>query len=328
VVIIGLHAIADAAEVRTIVERLGCPVLTTYQAVGVLPEGHPQLAGLYTSGAIESAVLDAADVVLAIGFDSVEPMPSRWRAAAEIVSVSPIPPASTFLPTSVELVGPLVELLGEICRGHMPSVDPALGAAELAAARARLRTASSATFGPIELVDALIEAAPDDATVTVDAGAHFLAVMPFWPVRSPLQLLISNGLATMGFAVPAAIGAAFARPGQPVLACVGDGGLGMTLAELETIARYDLPITVVVFNDAALSLIEIKQRAGQGGEGAVRYRTTDFAAAARAMGLDARTATTAADVADALRTGWDRPRLVDARIDPFPYAELIRITRG
>ena len=82
---------------------------------------------------------------------------------------------------------------------------------------------------------------PAQATATVDAGAHFLAIMPFWPAAAPLRLLISNGLATMGFALPAAIAAALARPGLPVVCMVGDGGLAMTLAELETLARLQLP---------------------------------------------------------------------------------------
>jgi acetolactate synthase-1/2/3 large subunit len=151
--------------------------------------------------------------------------------------------------------------------------------------------------------------------------------MPFWPAADPLRLLISNGLATMGFALPAAIAAALARPG-PVVCMVGDGGLGMTLAELETVARLDLPITVVVFDDAALSLIEVKQGAGHGGERAVRYADVDFAAIARAMGIEAFVAGTAADVSRALDRPWDGPRLVDARIDPAPYAGLIKVTRG
>jgi acetolactate synthase-1/2/3 large subunit len=113
-----------------------------------------------------------------------------------------------------------------------------------------------------------------------------------------------------------------------VVCFVGDGGLGMTLAELETIARLDLPVTVVVFDDAALSLIEVKQRDGHGGAGAVRYRPVDFARAAAAFGLDAVAADDRAGLARALTGSWDRPRLIDARIDPSPYRDIIRATRG
>jgi acetolactate synthase-1/2/3 large subunit len=109
---------------------------------------------------------------------------------------------------------------------------------------------------------------------------------------------------------------------------VGDGGLAMTLAELETLARLQLPVTVVVFDDAALSLIEVKQKPGQGGNAAVRFAPVDYAQVAAAMGLEAAVATTGADVTAALRGGWKRPRLIDARIDPSSYAPLIAATRG
>lgn len=329
VAVVGLGALDHGPAVRAALERLGCPVLTTYQAAGVLPEGHPQLAGLFTSGRIEAALLDRADLVVAIGMDPVEPMPTAWRYAhLPVVTLDEAPPAAAYWPVRHALLGPLPQLLDLALPAAPGDWAPDDGARALAAARAELRAAGSAPFGPLELVDAVAAAAPPGALVTVDAGAHFLAVMPFWPARTPGSVLISNGLATMGFALPAAIGAALARPDTPVVCCVGDGGLSMTLAELETLARLRLPVTVVVFDDAALSLIEIKQRDGQGGAGAVRFAPVDFAGVARAMGLDATVATGAAEVTAALAGGWDRPRLVDARIDPTPYRSLIAVTRG
>jgi thiamine pyrophosphate-dependent acetolactate synthase large subunit-like protein len=77
-----------------------------------------------------------------------------------------------------------------------------------------------------------------------------------------------------------------------------------------------------------LSLIEVKQKPGQGGAAAVRFAPVDYAQIAAAMGLEATVATTAADVTAALRDGWSRPRLIDARIDPSSYAPLITATRG
>ncbi len=328
VAIVGLGALDDAAAVRAALERLGCPVLTTYQATGVLAEGHPQLAGLYTNGVIESGVLDRADLIVAVGLDPTEPMPGRWRYDVPVIAIDAVAPDAAFVPVSLQLIGSPGSMLDKVVTGPCTGWAPDDGAIALAAARTALRASSRRTFGPVELVDAVIAAAPPDVSVTVDAGAHFLAVMPFWPVRWPLQLLISNGAATMGFAVPAAIAAALARPGTPVVCCVGDGGLAMTLSELETIARLALPVTVVVFDDAALSLIEIKQREGQGGAGAVRFTAVDFAVVGAAMGLETAVATNGDDATAFLRDGWDRPRLLDARIDATPYRELVRITRG
>jgi acetolactate synthase-1/2/3 large subunit len=280
--------------------------------------------------AVSYALLDAADLVIAVGLDTVEPMPAPWSSAAPAITISTTAPASSFVPAGVELVGPLDAGLSALLDGAdlTNSWAADAGAAALQEARAALAAASSGTFGPIELTHAVARSAPPGVTVTVDAGAHFLAIMPFWPAQSAHQLLISNGLATMGFAVPAAIGAALARPERPVVCMTGDGGLGMTLAELETIARLRLPITVIVFDDATLSLIAIKQRPGQGGDAAVRYAAIDFAGVARSIGLDAASVDCVADLDRHLADGWDAPRLIDARIDPSAYPALIATTRG
>ncbi len=328
VAIVGLEAIESAAAVVAAVERLGCPVLTTYQAVGVVPEGHPQLAGLFTSGLIETALLFEADLIVTVGFDQVEPMPTAWRYDVPVVAISEVTACATLAPITVEVLGPLAASLERVITTKCAGWSHDAGAAALANARHVLSGTTTGNFGPLELAAAVASAVPAGVTVTVDAGAHFLSIMPFWPAVEPLQLLISNGLATMGFALPAAIAAALARPGRPVVCMVGDGGLAMTLAELETLARLQLPVTVVVFDDAALSLIEVKQMPGQGGGAAVRFSPVDYSQVAAAMGLDASVATTADEVTAVLRGGWDRPRLVDARIDPSTYAPLIAATRG
>ncbi|MEP7201022.1 MAG: thiamine pyrophosphate-binding protein [Ilumatobacteraceae bacterium] len=328
VAIVGLDALAAPAAVLRAIERLGCPVLTTYQAMGVVPEGHPQQAGLFTSGLVEAALLSDADLILAIGFDQVEPMPTLWRYGVPVISVSDVEACATLAPIAVEVIGPLAAMLDRVVTDACTGWKRDSGAAALADARAVLLATNTGTFGPLELASAIIAAAPAQSVATVDAGAHFLAIMPFWPSTTPLQLLISNGLATMGFALPAAIGAALARPGQPVVCMVGDGGLAMTLAELETLARLQLPVTVVVFDDAALSLIEVKQKPGQGGSAAVRFAPVDYAQVASAMGLDSVVVTTADEAAVVLAQTWDRPRLIDARIDPSTYAPLIAATRG
>jgi acetolactate synthase-1/2/3 large subunit len=154
-----------------------------------------------------------------------------------------------------------------------------------------------------------------------------LVAMALWDTDHPSRVLISNGLATMGFALPAAIGASLAEPSSRVICLVGDGGLGMVLAELETLARLDLDVTVVVFNDATLTLIELKQPPGADPE-AVAYRGTDFAAVARAMGVPAATATTSEQLRDQLAGVHRGPFLVDARIDRRSYRHVLRVIRG
>jgi acetolactate synthase-1/2/3 large subunit len=155
--------------------------------------------------------------------------------------------------------------------------------------------------------------------------------MPLWEVTEPRRLLISSGLATMGFALPAAIAAALCAPAQLVVAFTGDGGLAMTLAEIETAARLRLRIAVVVFNDGALSLIKIKQRpAGQGGAEAVDFGPVSYARAAEAMGAAAMAVCTETELAAALSAAadWDGPMVIDARVDPAGYRAIMDLSRG
>ncbi len=327
-VIVGMEAAAIGDPIRRALEHFAAPVLTTYQAIGLVPTEGPLHAGLFTNGALEREVIDAADVIVTVGLDLVEPIPAAWTARAPVVRLSADVQVDEYLPATVDLVGDLADTARRVLRDPKPWGDDA-AAVFRAAGRDSIRACESASmFGPVQLVDTVSAAIPPSSTVTVDAGAHFLAIMPLWSVSNPFDLLISNGLATMGFAVPAAIGAAVARPGRPVVALVGDGGLGMTMAELETIGRLDLPVTVVVFNDAALSLIEIKQNDRHGGHDAVRYSETDFAAIARASGIGGVIVRSADELRKALDGDWQRPRLIDARIDPSSYRDLIAATRG
>jgi thiamine pyrophosphate-dependent acetolactate synthase large subunit-like protein len=132
----------------------------------------------------------------------------------------------------------------------------------------------------------------------------------------------------MGFALPAAIGMAYAYPGERVIAFTGDGGIGMVLAELEVLARANLPVTVVVFNDATLTLIKLKQEANQGGSDAVDYAQVDFAGIANAIGVTSVVANTVDEVTIALKSTGDGPLLIDARIDSDDYTHIMKAVRG
>jgi len=198
----------------------------------------------------------------------------------------------------------------------------------------RLTAATVAAPGllaPQQVVATARACAPPEAIATVDAGAHMLAAMPLWEVPRPRLLLTSSGLATMGYALPAAIAAALYAPQAPVLAFTGDGGLGLTLAEIETAVRLSLRVIVIVFNDAALSLIKIKQKpAGHGGDEAVRYRLVSFAAAAAAMGAAGAAVTSERELAAALADALARPgpTVIDAGVDPAGYPAIMDLSRG
>ncbi|MGQ0576481.1 MAG: thiamine pyrophosphate-binding protein [Pseudonocardia sp.] len=308
----------------------GIPVLTTYQATGAVPAGSAESAGLFTNAATERPLLARADLIIGIGLDPVEPVPAAWRYDVPAVLLAPVPTDPTYFGDAHVVPGPLAQTLPALLAVTDPGWAPDAGARHRAATLAALDADGldgSGGLRPVDLVRTVHAHAPG-ARLTVDAGAHMLAAMPCWPAARPHEVLISNGLATMGYALPAAIGAALARPGERVVCLTGDGGLGMVLAELETLARLALPVTVVVFDDAALTLIALKQGPDQGGSDAVRYRPVDFAAVAAAMGVPAATATDAAEVDAALRATGPGPFLLDAKIDPASYRHLLAVTRG
>jgi acetolactate synthase-1/2/3 large subunit len=328
---LGVGVRACIEPVRALLQGKPWPVLTTYKAKGAIPDSWSNSAGLLTGATVEGPVLQAADLIIAVGLDPVELIPADWTYAAPLLSLAEWSLADPYFEPAVELVAPLSELIPLVESSLAPSFDgPALGRRERLVAARHLDIPTSGV-GPHHVVLAAREAAPHRTIATVDSGAHMFVAMTLWDAEEPDEALISSGLATMGFAVPAAIAASIARPSQHVVCFVGDGGLGMTLAELETIARQSLPVTVVVFNDSALSLIEIKQRpTGQGGQNAVRYHSTDFAGIARSFGMEARRVSDDGELATACRDAFSeaRPFLIDAVIDPSGYPQVMEAIRG
>ena len=338
VVIAGLDALDASAAVRSLVAALGCPALVTYQAAGMIPHGASAYGGLFTNGASERPLLDQADLVVAVGVDPVEPIPGPWRGAAPVLELAAVDHDAPFFPAAERTVAPLGPLLDAL---NTALTAPGRGAPASAASRwpadagrrhddavrAALRRSASAALGPDRVVEAVAAALPQ-ARATVDAGAHFLVAMPLWPAAEPNDVLISNGLATMGFALPAAIGAALAEPDRAVVCFVGDGGLSICLGELETLARLGLDVTVVVLNDATLSLIALKQGPAHGGAAAVRFGPVDYAQIAGGFGISAHVVDDEESLGWALSAGGRGPRLIDARVDPAVYSSALQVTRG
>jgi acetolactate synthase-1/2/3 large subunit len=338
VVLLGTGAIPRTAAVRDALGGRGIPALHTYRARGVLPDSGAEAAGLVTGGTMEWPLLSAADLIVGLGVDEAEMIPARWDYAARTILVSEpgAPPAHGWFTGATELTMPIDDALGVLAAGPSGTMEwpPDAGrAAKTDAARglAAAATAAPGRLAPQQVVATARACAPPETIATVDAGAHMLVAMPLWEVPGPRLLLTSSGLATMGYALPAAIAAALCLPRVPVLAFTGDGGLGMTLAEIETAVRLSLRVIVIVFNDAALSLITIKQNpAGHGGEGAVRYRPTSFAAAAAAMGAAGAAVSSERELAAALTDALARPgpTVIDAHVDPAGYPAVMDLSRG
>ena len=332
VVVAGVGCRGAEGHVAAFAAEHGLPVLTTYKAKGTVDECSPQAAGLLTGATIEAPVLDAADLILAVGLDPVELIPAPWPYAAPVIALGPWISDDGYFQPHAALAAAVPDILDMLAGCTDGSGWRTTGQQFRERAREKLLPAGgSRGLSPQDVVLAVREAFPVDAIATVDSGAHMLVAMELWDVNRPGCAVISSGLATMGFALPAAIAAGLLSDTRRIVCFTGDGGLGMCLAELETLARLNLPVTVVVLDDAALSLIELKQRPGaDGGANAVRYRQIDFAALARSCGLPASRVDDLPALRSALAEAGSTtgPMLIDAIVDPSGYPAVLDAIRG
>ena len=157
-----------------------------------------------------------------------------------------------------------------------------------------------------------------------------LPVLHLWRSAEPNQSLISRGLSTMGFALPAAIASCLADPARRTVAFTGDGGLMMCLGELGTAIQEKCAPIVVVFNDSALTLIGVKQRRRQLAPGGVDFVDVDFAQIARGFGWDAQRVERSEDLTQAFAkaAASTRATLIEVVIDPSEYDAQILALRG
>ena len=332
-VVAGLEARGQPASgaLRALAQGLGCPVMTTYKAKGAIADSDPLAIGCFTGASADARCLEHADLLIFFGLDPVELLPGPWRFNGPILALAAHDgydyPAA---PTTV-VTGALDRAALALVDGARPAGWPEL---EIAALRNRLRAgfAMTGTGGRTaeDVATAVRRAAPAGARLTVDSGAHMFSAIGLWQADRPNDVLKSNGLSTMGFALPAAIAAALQEPARPVIAMTGDGGLHMCLAELATAARHRCRIVVVVFNDSRLALIDIKQQRQQRESRGVRFGAMDHAAVAQGLGCRGWRVEAGEPLTPALAQAFahDGPALVDVTVDPGAYIAQYEALRG
>ncbi|MDF1668211.1 MAG: thiamine pyrophosphate-binding protein [Roseovarius sp.] len=332
VVLVGLEARygdAPAAALR-LAEALNCPVLSTYKGKGVVPDRHDRMAGMFTGAVSEFKAIADADLLVTFGVDPVEFIASPWHHDAPIVEIRAADTPHLLTQTAARIIGPLSASADALCVGDFASDwSPEM----IAALRANLRECievKSNTHTAQSVAQAIVAAAPERIRASVDAGAHMVSAMAVLEADHPFGVLKSNGLSTMGYAVPAAIASALNDPDIPAVAVTGDGGLLMCMAELSTAAAHGCKVITVVLNDEALSLIDIKQQWQSLETGGVKFPPTDFAQAAKAMGVAAWRVGPSDDLGAAMRAAFaaDGPALVDVVIDASVYSAQVAALRG
>ena len=336
VLIAGLEAreAKAAAATRSLVESLRCPVLTTCKAKGVVADSHAQYVGVFTGGKAESECIGQADLIVLCGVDPVELIRQPWRYDAPVIDISVVRHPVHYVTAEIGLYGALDEYLSRLAAMQFATRWPAIEIERLRnGMRFLLQYPDADGMEPQQVVELAVEKSlglPAMPRIAVDAGAHMFSAMAFWPCAAPFDVLISNGLATMAFALPAAIAAALHEADRPVIAFTGDGGLMMCLGELSTAAQLRARIVVVVFNDEALSLIDIKQQQRGFAPRGVRWSRPDFAATMVGLGGRGYRAETEAQYREALGEALrgEGPALIDVAVDPGGYAAQLQALRG
>jgi acetolactate synthase-1/2/3 large subunit len=310
---------------REFVRATGIPVAETFMGKGLLPYDSPKALGSVglQAGDYAMAGFDDADVVLAIGYDLVEHSPAHWnpRRDKRIVCIDSVPAETdaNFVP-EVELVGDLYAILarlGEECR-HVPHQGGSTRLRDVVLGR--FEAARDDDAFPVQPPRALWEirqALGREDILISDVGLHKLWIGRMFPAYEPNTVLIANGLAGMGFAVPAAVAAKLVHPDRKVVTVNGDGGFLMNMQELETAVRLKTPFVNVVWENRQYGSIVWKQDKKFGEHFGVDFTNPDFVKLAESFGLPAWRCESADDFGARLRHALtlDLPSLIVLPID-------------
>jgi acetolactate synthase-1/2/3 large subunit len=328
VILAGIAAVrANAsASLARLAEALGCPVVVAPMAKGVLAEDHPLYAGTLdmACNAFMWKFLAGCDLLIAAGFDAVE-LIKPWNLDIPTVHVDSTPNTDQIYPAELELVGPIaamLDALADSCSGQArwTERDVALHREALVAKYYAGRVAGR--LNPTDVIDVVRRASPRDAIATTDVGSHKLLVGQGWATYAPRSTLMTNGLSSMGFSLPAAIAAKLLHPELPVVCFTGDGGLAMVQGELRLASSLKLDPLVVVFCDNSLNRIELKQGQRNYPSWGTLIDSTDIVKLAESMGCEGAVADSASSLERVLgqKRPSDRPLVIGAHIDPAQYA--------
>ena len=333
----GIIAANASSELRELVETLDIPAVTTLMGLGALPAGHPNyisMPGMHGSYAANMGMTHA-DLLIALGTrfdDRVTGRLSAFAPHAKVIHVD-IDPAEIGKNRTADLpiVGDVKRVLAKLTR-VLKELEPANRSAKAAARQAwrdrvhewmeehPLTPESSDTeIKPQQVMVEVDRLSGGQAIVTADVGQHQMWAAQFIRFNEPRLWLNSGGLGSMGFGLPAAIGAQFARPDKLVFSIVGDGGFQMSVPELATIANHALPIKIVVVNNGYLGMVRQWQTLFYNNR-LCAVELSGFPDAeklAAAYGFKGRTIE---------RPGQLRPALEDAVREPGPYLLNVRVS--
>ncbi len=313
------------AALREFVRATGIPVAETFMGKGLLPPDNPKALGSVglQSGDYRMAGFDEADVVLAIGYDLVEHSPEHWNPGKDkkIICIDSVPAEiDEFFVPEVELVGDIYHVLtrlSEECR-HVPHLGGSTRLRDVVLGRfEKARDDDAFPVQPPRALYDIRQALGREDILISDVGLHKLWIGRMFPAYEPNTVLIANGLAGMGFAVPAAIAAKLVHPERKVVTVNGDGGFLMNCQELETAVRLKTPIVNVIWENGQYGSIVWKQDKKFGHHFGTDFTNPDFVKLAEGFGMPAWRCGSADEFGTTLRRALelDVPSLIVLPID-------------
>ncbi len=296
VMMVGGGSQSSSAEVHAFAAATGIPVITTLMGIGAYPAGAEQALGMPGMHGTVTAnrAITHCDLILGAGLrfdDRVTGKLSRFAPKAKVVHID-IDPAeiSKLVTAHVPVVGDLKDVL--------PRLQEELGTLDIREwwdtltdwkGRYPERYKKDKPLVSQEVISMLREATGGECIVTTEVGQHQMFAARLFPTSKPRTFITSGGLGTMGFGLPSAIGAAFARPGEQVICIAGDGSVQMNIQELATIYKHQLPIIIAICNNGTLGMVRQWQEmfhSQRYSEIHLADSNPDFAKLAEAYGID------------------------------------------
>jgi len=322
---------------RKFAELTGIGVLNTFMAKGAVD--YDESYCLYTIGLgskdIGACAIDAADLVISIGFDMVEYHPHLWNAQCDKsiihIDFTPAEIDQHYHP-EIELVGDIAHALKELVNAF-DGVEIDYDLSQQSATRRDMKheieqfevEETEGTIKPQKVLLEVQKIYADDGLVLSDVGAHKMWIARHYHCRTPNGCLIPNGFCSMGFALPGAIAAALVAPKRKILGIAGDAGFLMNVQEMETAARLGSNITMMVWEDKAYGLIAWKQWAHFGRHTDLSFSNPNWKALAAAFNWHYQSVAKSTDINSALNqaVAHNGPCLI---VIPIDYEENKKLT--
>ncbi|WP_416655247.1 acetolactate synthase AlsS [Bacillus amyloliquefaciens] len=325
-------------QIRKLLAKTKLPFVETYQGAGTLSreleDQYFGRIGLFRNQPGD-LLLEQADVVLTIGYDPIEYDPKFWNVNGDrdIIHLDEIQADidHAYQP-ELELLGDIAATVKQI---EHDAVTFDMGSREqevlnelkqmLSDSEKAPSDHESDRVHPLQIVQELRNAIDDDVTVTCDIGSHAIWMSRYFRAYEPLKLMISNGMQTLGVALPWAIAATLVNPGEKVVSVSGDGGFLFSAMELETAVRLKSPIVHLVWNDSTYDMVAFQQMKKYNRTSCVDFGNIDIVKYAESFGATGLRVESPEQLADVLQKGLNTegPVIIDIPVD---YSDNVHLS--